>query len=336
MGRGIATEPLPVAFIQQALDLRQDGTLCWRERPRDHFPHRTDDCARFNNQRANGSAGYPGSDGKLMLQFNFEGRTRRIAAARVAWCLSHNEWPRGQVKTVGDEGDLRPENLIVVKRGVNPAAVGTSSLKRRAEVDAKLIEALANHPHSSVACLGQLAGLTESAASTRLSRLAARGVAQSPMCCPNRSWVLTAKGQTLAETGSPLIDDLDRRALTALALVGMGTVKLARRVGCCPLTIKRRVRVLVERGLVFPDVRKYYAITDAGRQALGDDMPQHQPWIDPSVISAAAAKDVLARSPGDDRTRAFRSKVASLGAQRSMEAQRLSRREGFNNWALTG
>ena len=132
MGRASNTEPpVPPEYLREALCL-QDGQLIWRERPANHFPHRTDDCARFNGQRAGEPAGYPGSDGKLMVRFQFEGRPRRIAASRVAWCLSAGEWPRGQVRARnGDEGDLRAENLVVVKRGVNPAAVGRSSLERR-------------------------------------------------------------------------------------------------------------------------------------------------------------------------------------------------------------
>jgi hypothetical protein len=94
--------------------------------------------------------------------------------------------------------------------------------------------------------------------------------------------------------------------------------------------------MLVERGLAFSDERRFFAITQQGRQALGDDVQRPAPWIDPSLISAAAAKDVRERSPGDDRTRAFRSKVASLGAARSIESQREHKRQRFSNWAMTG
>jgi hypothetical protein len=331
MGRPQQTQPqVPVEFVQECFDLR-DGCLVWRERPVDHFPHRVDDHQRFNGQRAGSEAGYPGPDGRLMVQFTYGGHTRRIAASRIAWCLSSGEWPRGQVRARdGDENNLRPANLIVTQRGKNPAAIGTSSLARRRAVDAKLIEALASHPDASVARLAELAGLTESGACARLGTLAAKGLAASPMCIPGRAWALTAKGQAVATGERPLIDDLDRKVLAALALTSMGSVKLARRVEICPPTIRRRARLLVERGLVFGDPRKFYTLTQQGRQAVGDDMPVRQPWIDPRVISAATARDVLSRSPNDDRTKAFRSRISSIGAAKSIEAQRLHKREGFH------
>ena len=252
--------------------------------------------------------------------------------------MATGEWPRGQVKPKnGVEGDLRPENLIIIQRGMNPAAIGTSSLKRRRAVDGKLIAALAvcsaRDSPVTVAEIGELAGLTESGASTRLTRLAAKGLASSPMCCPNRSWVLTARGSELAATGRPALDDCDQEVLAALAVTPMGVMKLARRVEVCPLTVKRRARLLVERGLVLSDPRRFYGITAAGRAALGDtNPPRHAPWLRPEQISAAAAKDVVARHdrPPDNRTAEFRSKIASLGAQRSMASARLRRtRIGF-------
>ena len=155
----------------------EDGVLVWKERPRSHFPERPDDQARFNGQRAGSEAGYPGPDGRLMAQFTFGGKIRRIAASRIAWVLATSEWPQGQVRcSNGDEGDLRPENLIVAQRGKNPAAIGKSSLEGRLGVDAKLIAAMAGHPDSSVARLGELAGLTESGACNAARKAGRKGI----------------------------------------------------------------------------------------------------------------------------------------------------------------
>jgi hypothetical protein len=67
-------------------------------------------------------------------------------------------------------------------------------------------------------------------------------------------------------------------------------------------------------------------------------MPQRRPWVRTELVSAAAAKDVLARhgQEPDNRSTQFRSRIARLGAAKSIEAQRLSKREGFSDWALTG
>jgi DNA-binding Lrp family transcriptional regulator len=174
-------------------------------------------------------------------------------------------------------------------------------LERRRAVDAKLIEALAGHPEASVARLGELAGLTESGASARLGKLAAKGLAASPMCIPGRAWALTEEGRRHAGD-HVVLDQRDHDILAALALTAMGAMKLARRVEVCPMTIRRRVRSLVENGLVFADPRRFYAVTDAGRQALGGAVPPR--WVDLDRLRASLAKDVQARSPTNDRTAA--------------------------------
>jgi Mn-dependent DtxR family transcriptional regulator len=339
MGRSCQTQPpLPVEYVRDALQVRQDGVLIWRKRPAGHFPCRPDDASRFNNQRAGEPAGFAGPDGRLMVRFQYQGATRRIAASRVAWALAAGEWPRGQIKPKnGVEGDLRPENLIIIQRGANPAAVGKSSLQRRRAVDGKLIEALAvcsaRDGPATVAEIGRLAGLSESAASTRLGRLATQGIAASPMCCPNRSWVLTERGRALAATTEPVVlDDLDQEVLAALAVTSMGIMKLSRRVEACSMTIKRRARLLVERGLVLADPRRFYALTDQGRAAIGTDTPRHAPWLRPEQVSAAAARDVRERSPTDDRSAEFRARIARMGAQSSMATARL-RKIGIGQFA---
>ena len=147
MGRSFQTQPpLPIEYVRDALQVRPDGCLVWRERPREHFPHRLDDASRFNNQRAGGPAGFVGPGGVMLVRFQFEGRTRRIAATRIAWALHYGQWPSGQVKTKNGADDFRRENLQLIQRGVNPAAIGRSSLARRSEVDSTLIKTLAGHP----------------------------------------------------------------------------------------------------------------------------------------------------------------------------------------------
>jgi hypothetical protein len=76
---------------------------------------------------------------------------------------------------------------------------------------------------------------------------------------------------------------------------------------------------------VFADDRKFFSITNAGREALGADAPPREPWVKVEAVAASLARDVVARNgqEPDDRTRVFRSMVGSMGAQGSMATARL-------------
>ena len=308
MGRGVAAEPVPVESIQHAFAICQDGIIIRRQC---HIGALNGEPAVFQG----------------MLRLTYSGKIRRISPSRIAWCLAFGSWPRGEVRfRNGDPTDARPENLEVVRRGQNPAAVGRASLERRRAVDAKLISALANHPTASVAEIGRLAGLGKSGASIRLSRLAGRGLAESPKCCPDRSWALTARGCELVAAALPPLDDLDRTILSMLSRSAMRQLALARRVGVCSLTAKRRLQILIGRGMVEaepgPVGRDLYAITDRGRQAVGESAPVH--WIDSERIKASTARDVVNRKWVDDRTR----------EEKAQDARGLQR--GPFSYAMTG
>jgi hypothetical protein len=195
MGRGVSKGPVPAEFYQQAFTVRQDGRMIWRERPRDHFPHRTDDTARFNNQRAREPAGQRGPNGRLMVSFKFDGHLKRIAASRVAWLLATGSWPAGVVRARnGDDDDLRAENLILVKAGPRPFDVGkggeASSLVHRAKITATLIGTLAEHPGSTVPQLSQFVGLSAPCVCTRLGKLSDAGLTCGPKCYARAHWDL--------------------------------------------------------------------------------------------------------------------------------------------------
>jgi hypothetical protein len=159
--------------------------------------------------------------------------------------------------------------------------------------DRALLAALAAHGGASIAQLARITSTSESRVSTHLGKLAVQGLAQSPMCVPGRSWALTAADRGIAAAAVPVVvDELDRDILGALAMTAMGCMKLARRVQVCPLTIRRRLGLLIGRGLVFADPRRFYSLTPAGRGALGDaSLPPR--WVRVEAISAAAAKDVV-------------------------------------------
>ena len=102
-----------------------------------------------------------------------------------------------------------------------PHAAGgrASSLTHRAKADRALIEAMIINANATVEELGRLTGVSRARASTRLTKLAEQGLATSPMCVPGRSWCLTGAGKAVAMGEAPLIDDLDRLILAALAVV---------------------------------------------------------------------------------------------------------------------
>jgi Mn-dependent DtxR family transcriptional regulator len=322
-------QPLDVEIIQQAFALRHDGQIV---RCDCHISHLTGEPATF-----------AGPGGKLLVRVYIGGKIRRVLATRIAWVLATGQWPDGPVlPRNGDDNDLRFENLLKVRHGRDPfgrisdkhsRGGRASALVHRGEADRAMIAALAEHDGSlTVPQLSVSVGQSAPCCCARLAKLERRGLVCGPHCNARRRWDLTEQGRALAATTQPVIlDDRDRQVLGVLALASMGTLKLARRVEVCPATIKRRVRVLVERGLVFADPRRFFSITSEGRLALGDDMPQRQPWVRTELVSAALSRDVLQRHdrPPDDRSAQFRSKVASMGAAKSIEAQRLSKRRRF-------
>jgi hypothetical protein len=217
-----------------------------------------------------------------------QGRIRRVAASRIAWALTANEWPKGAVRArngVGD--DLRESNLILTKRGPRPFDWGkggeASSLERRAKTTTRVINALAANPGSTVPVLSKLIGSSISCCCARLGKLADAGLTCGPKCDARARWDLTPTGRAAARaSANPVVlDDLDKRVLRTLALAPKRQLQLVREVEVCSLTIKRRARLLIGLGLMKQDAaRQPFSITDAGLAALGPDAPNRpQPWI---------------------------------------------------------
>jgi hypothetical protein len=261
---------------------------------------------------------------------------------RVAWMLATGASPKGTVRARnGDDRDLRPENLILTPRGPKPFGDGgrVSSLRKRAIANAKLLQAMVSHPDAPIAQLSALIGSSQPCTCTRLQRLSEQGLCHGPQCVPGRAWALSQAGRDLAASAIPPLDNLDRDILTACARVPTKLMALAHRIGVCRLTVRRRIDRLVEQKLMFPHEGRY-AITDAGIAALGPDAPPRQPWVNLERVRASTARDVVARhgQEPDDRTRAFRSKIASLGAQQALATSRLKRHPAFSHWAnaMTG
>ena len=321
MGRRRATEPLPdVAVVQASFRVRQDG--------------------RIIRSSTGEPATFSGPGGRVMVRVYHDGKIRRLIAARAAWAIAVGEWPHGIVRhRDGDEHNFSADNLLLVRRGHNPFSTGTSSLKRRGEVDSTLIRTLAEHPGATLPQLSQLVGATTSCCCTRLKRMENGGLTCSPKCQARLRWDLTPQGQALLAAAIPLpLDDRDRGILAALARSPMRQLQVVRAVGCCSLTAKRRLALLVERSLVVRDARNRYAATDQGRQALGDDATQRpEPWVRPELVSAANARDVRERGD-DDRTRLQKSQHASNARLKVVATAKLRKRQALasDEWSLTG
>ena len=346
MGRRQQTRPqVPPEFVRECFTIGDNsGQLLWRDRPASHFPNRRADHQHFNTMFAGKPAGMVGPGGKPLVRFVYEGHTRRVALLRLAWVVATGELPNGVVRPRdGDEWNASADNLIVIKAGPRPFDQSKggrgSALARRGDGDRALIDALAESDGTlTVPQLSELAGQSQPCCCTRLAALESKGLVCGPHCNAKKRWDLTPAGRALASTTQPVIDERDRDILTALTVTAMGTLKLARRTGVCPMTVTRRVGLLVKRGWVSADIRKFFAITSAGRDALGADIPKpSEPWVKVSAISASSAKDVAERQGSlDDRTSAQRSEHGTKARQLSEAAHRLRKRQSFNDLDMTG
>ena len=232
-GAQATNKPLvPATTIREAFHVRQDGQIVRRS---------TGEPATFK-----------GPSAQLLVRVYHQGSIRRFAAGRIAWAIAVGEWPKGVVKARnGVDDDLRPENLIVVKAGARPFDQGkggmASSLERRSQTSTALLRALAENPDATVPQLSQLVGRSESCCCVRLAKLEAQGLTCSPKCQAHIRWQLSQTGKALAMNGQPLIDDTGRDILTIMARAPVRQLELARRLGVCSLTAKRRLGMLIEQ-----------------------------------------------------------------------------------------
>jgi hypothetical protein len=319
----LRAERLDIAVVRASFRVRQDGQLV---RHQSHI-------GALAHEPATSIL-----NGKQLVRVCREGRVHRLMASKVAWIVHAGQHPRGPIRhRDGDLNNFAASNLIETRHGRDPF------VERQARVT-RLIDALSAHPGSTVPQLSRLVGSSSSYTCVRLSKLADAGLCIGPRCDSRARWDLSERGRELAASTDPvvLLDDRDRQVLAALALTSMGTMKLARRVEVCPMTIRRRVRLLVERGLVFADPRKFYTITDAGPAALGPDTPKRPaPWVKVEAVSAANASDVRTRlqHPNDDRSAAERSRHGSKARAKALQTTQANQAAPFNafpDWLLTG
>jgi DNA-binding Lrp family transcriptional regulator len=316
VGRGVVTAPpVPPEAIREHFSCRQDGEIIRRQC---HIAALVDEPAVF-----------AGPKGALMMRLTFQNKIRRVLASKVAWALAFGQWPAGPVRPKnGDPSDLRPSNLTVARYcDHKPQSSGgrASALGSRAEMNAALLNAMAEREGASVAELSRAVGLSEGRISTRLTKLAARGLCEGPMCVPGRAWCLSQQGRAIALSDAPVVlDDTDRDILRIAARSPMRLTRIAVEVGVCNLTARRRIDALIARGLVDADGAKF-KIAAKGYQLLGDAVPK--PWLKVESISAAKARDVAERSSPDGLTKSQAARLGGLARSRQMHGR---------SYALTG
>jgi DNA-binding Lrp family transcriptional regulator len=310
MGRQAHAEPLPrIAFIRKSFAIR-DGVI---------VRLRTSEPTLFER----------GPSDHLLVRVMVEGRIRRIAAPRLAWALASGEWPHSTVKLRDDHAGYGAENLVLLRRGQNPFAVGKASLIRRAERDVALLKAVAENPDATLPVLSRHVGSSASCVCVRLGKLADHGLCEGPKCDPRVRWQLTPARRELAARSQPPLDDTDLDILRAVARGPRTSITLAAAIASVGAgTASRRLKMLKAAGLVSNGDR--YSLTDAGRAALGDEpAPKREPWVKVAAISAASARDVRERR-NDDLPSWERSRRISEAIHRGRETAKANKTVPFN------
>jgi hypothetical protein len=84
-------------------------------------------------------------------------------------------------------------------------------------------------------------------------------------CDARGRWDLTAQGRELAVSASPMvIDGTDRDILRIIARSPSKLMALARQIGTCPMTARRRINLLAQRGMAAAAADGKFMITDTG------------------------------------------------------------------------
>ena len=103
-------------YFLQCLEYdQQTGALTWLRRPREHFAT-AQAWKNFNTRFAGVGAGSPNNEGYVHIKIS--GRLHK--AHRLAWLITHREWPYGQIDHINhNRSDNRLDNLRVVTNQQN-------------------------------------------------------------------------------------------------------------------------------------------------------------------------------------------------------------------------
>lgn len=84
---------MDISYLHEAFELREDGRLFWRKRPREHF--------KDARAWATWNAQYPGKEagcrkanhGYIAVRINY----RLMLAHRIAWAMTTGQWPAKEI-----------------------------------------------------------------------------------------------------------------------------------------------------------------------------------------------------------------------------------------------
>lgn len=124
---------IPVEYLRECFEHREDGALIWRARPAHHF-----DTAKLqamvNGRCAGKVAATKNAEDYLVVSLQWQGRQRKLLVARVIWAMEHGAWPANPLDHINRvRGDNRLENLRDVPWSVNAANRGARGSYQRAE-----------------------------------------------------------------------------------------------------------------------------------------------------------------------------------------------------------
>lgn len=108
---------IPVEYLRECFEHREDGALIWRARPAHHFAS-TKLQAMVNGRCAGKVAATKNAEGYLVVSLQWQGRQRKLLVARVAWAIKHGVWPAQQIDHINR---VRDDNRIVNLRDVSLA-----------------------------------------------------------------------------------------------------------------------------------------------------------------------------------------------------------------------
>jgi hypothetical protein len=109
---------LGMDYVRACFELRADGLLYWKNRPREHFRDQRA-FTKFSRMYAGKMAGRA-SKGYREVAIQYGERRLRLSAHRIIWMFHKGAWPEHSIDHINrDRGDNRIENLRDVPHEVN-------------------------------------------------------------------------------------------------------------------------------------------------------------------------------------------------------------------------
>ena len=106
---------IPVSYLRECFELREDGSLVWKTRPREHFAN-NQAWSAWNSRYAGQPTG-KALKGYLATHIIWNGKKRSVLVHRIGFALKNGRWPDEQIDhRNGRRNDNRPINLREANR----------------------------------------------------------------------------------------------------------------------------------------------------------------------------------------------------------------------------